>query len=424
MSRRSFLMKSAGLAIAVYGGSALAPDALRAGIDAARAAAGDGPVLVSVSLSGGLDSLSLLAPVGHSAYAGLRPTLAVPESANGADRFTEDPTLQWHPNAAPLRDLHRAGKVTVMPAIGYQDPNQSHFTSRHYWEVGALDPGGRLGWLGRYLDLHGAPDNPLQGLSLAYTLAPSLAPDSVPVAAVGAPESYTFWTRDVWDKSVLNGMMKTFGDLGKLPTSDAELAKARLATAMTTGVRDQLAPMQGVDVLKDAAVRYPASADPFPRRLAAVADMLEQGLPLRCVAIQGNGGYDTHSSQATTLPGDIALLSQSLAAFQADLEARGLADRVLVHVWSEFGRRAQENTSGTDHGAGGLSLLIGTKLASRMIGEFPGIAPGQLDRDGNLAHTFDFRALYKGLCEQWFGVAADGIVADAAKFTAPALVLP
>ena len=53
-----------------------------------------------------------------------------------------------------------------MPAIGYDDANQSHFTSRHYWEVGEVNPWGRWGWLGRYLDHHGVADNPLQGLAL------------------------------------------------------------------------------------------------------------------------------------------------------------------------------------------------------------------------------------------------------------------
>ena len=62
-----------------------------------------------------------------------------------------------------------------MPAIGYGDPNQSHFTSRHYWEVGEVNPFGRIGWLGRYLDRHGSADNPLQGLSLDWNLAPALA---------------------------------------------------------------------------------------------------------------------------------------------------------------------------------------------------------------------------------------------------------
>ena len=71
-----------------------------------------------------------------------------------------------------------------MPAIGYTGANQSHFTSRHYWEVGEVNPFGRIGWLGRYLDKHGVDDNPLQGLSLDYNLAPALAAADKPVAAV------------------------------------------------------------------------------------------------------------------------------------------------------------------------------------------------------------------------------------------------
>jgi uncharacterized protein (DUF1501 family) len=422
LSRRGFLARTGGLALAVYGGGLLSPKQFEAGIEAAKAAGPD-KVLVSVFLAGGVDALSFLAPVGHSAYATLRPTLKVAQSANPLDAFTEDPTLQWHPSAAPLRDLHRAGKVTVMPAIGYTDPNQSHFTSRHYWEVGELDPSGRVGWLGRYLDRHGAPDNPLQGLSLDYTLSPALAPSSVPVAAVGTPESYSFWTRDVWDSGLMNKLMSGWGALGDLATSDAQLATARGATAMTTTLRTQLAPMQGVTPYNEAApVTYPNTANPFPHRLAALAQMLEIGLPLHCVALDANGGYDTHDNQLQTLPNDIALLAQSLAAFQADLETRGLADRVLVHVWSEFGRRAKENGSGTDHGAAGTSLLIGTKAAGTMVGSFPGIGSGQLDAAGNLKHTVDFRAVYKALTEQWLGVDPSGIVPDAGSFTAPTLV--
>ena len=180
LSRRSFLARSSGLALAVFGGAALAPRALDAGIAAAGPTS---PVLVSIFLSGGFDSLSMLAPVGDSRYAQLRPTLKL---APNGDAFSEDNRLQWHPNAAPLRDLHLAGKVSVMPAIGYDDANQSHFTSRHYWEVGELNPFGRIGWLGRYLDKHGADDNPLQGLSLDWSLAPALAASNVPVAACAA----------------------------------------------------------------------------------------------------------------------------------------------------------------------------------------------------------------------------------------------
>ena len=335
------------------------------------------------------------------------------------DAFTEDNRLQWHPNAAPLRDLHLAGKVSVMPAIGYDDANQSHFTSRHYWEVGELNPFGRIGWLGRYLDKHGADDNPLQGLSLDWSLAPALAASNVPVAAVSNPEYFSLDARDVWDGGVRTKLIDALAAQGEVATSDPELKSARRAAVQTVGLRGQLAGLQGTEAPWQATVAYP-STDGFARRLAVLAEMLDMGLPMQVVALDANGGYDTHDNQNGTLPDDIALFSQSLAAFQADLEARGLADRVLINVWSEFGRRPEENGSGTDHGAAGLSLLIGTRAKGTMVGEFPGLAT--LDEDDNLRHTTDFRAVYCSLLEQWMGVDAAGIIPGASGFARPALV--
>ena len=417
LSRRSFLARSSGLALAVFGGAALAPRALDAGIAAAEAA-GENRILVSIFCSGGMDSLSLLAPVGDPRYAALRGTLALPDDP--AYAFGEDSRLRWHAAAAPLRDLHAAGKLSVIPAIGYADANQSHFTSRHYWEVGSLDPAGRVGWLGRYLDQHGAPDNPLQGLSLDYTLAPSLATSGVPVAAVAEPENYSLWARDVWSSAMFDEVVSRWGGQGAIPTPDPELATARGAAGMSTMLRTQLTGMQDHTGAWQTAVAYPAGQNAFPRRLASLAEMIGRGLPLRVVALDANGGYDTHENQQATLDTNFGLLASSLAAFQADLEARGIADRVLVHVWSEFGRRPQANGSGTDHGAGGASLVMGSQAKGTMVGEFPGLTT--LDHESNLRHTIDFRAVYKGLTEQWLGVSADGIVPGASGFSAPQLV--
>ena len=83
--------------------------------------------------------------------------------------------------------------MTVLPAVGYDHPDQSHFTSRHFWEVGATDPRLLTGWMGRYLDAVGRADNPLQGLSLTGSLQPSLATAKVPVAAIDGPDQYDFW---------------------------------------------------------------------------------------------------------------------------------------------------------------------------------------------------------------------------------------
>jgi uncharacterized protein (DUF1501 family) len=83
-------------------------------------------------------------------------------------------------------------------------------------------------------------------------------------------------------------------------------------------------------------------------------------------------------------------------------------------VWTEFGRRVEENGSaGTDHGAGGSGLLIGTRAAGGMIGDWPGVT--NLDPDGNLLFSVDFRAVYSSLLEQWFGADAAAIIPGAAN---------
>jgi uncharacterized protein (DUF1501 family) len=415
LTRRSFLWRSAGLAMAVYGATAAGPRLLEQGIEDAMAAGPPDAVLVSIFLSGGIDSLSVLVPADDARYQTLRPTLSLPSDA--ARAFTEDSSLQWAPAALPLKTLHEEGKVTVFPAIGYASPNQSHFTSRHYWEVGETNPHGRVGWLGRYLDLHGSSDNPLQGLALDSKLAPSLATADRPVAAVSDPANYRFSAHGV-GTPIEAPMLERMGVLGGLSTPDPELGKAREQAAATSRLREQLAPFGGTPT-----TGYPNGS--FPRRMAALAAMIDAGLPMKTVAITASGGYDTHSDQATSLPQNLGLVSSTLLAFQRDLEARGVADRVLMHVWSEFGRRGQENGSGTDHGAGGVSFLIGTAAAGTMVGAFPGLQTGLgggLDNQGNLRATSDFRAVYCGLLDQWLNVDPGPIIPGADSFTVPTLV--
>jgi uncharacterized protein (DUF1501 family) len=414
LDRRTFLARSAGLALGVYGASKLSFDLLDEGI-ARAASAPPGRVLVSVFLDGGADSMSVLFPSGDPQYRRLRPQLALPESAGQA--FAEDPRLRWHPAAAPLATLHAEGKLTTMPAVGYTDPDQSHFTSRHYWEVGATSADLRTGWIGRYLDRVGAPDNPLQGLSLDWQLQPSLATSRVPVATVDSPDGYDFWARGVWGE-VETRMLPTIGRLGAVqPRGDRGIAQAAKVAVQVDQLRVQLSAFGAFT----PPVAYPAGDDEFPRRLSGLAAMIAAGLPLHCVAMRAPGAYDTHDDQVTQLEEGLSLTSQSLLAFQRDLEARGIADRVVTLVWSEFGRRAEENGSGTDHGAAGLALVMGSPVRGQMIGEFPGLSNG-LDSGGNLRATSDFRALYCALLEQWLGTDAAGIVPNAAAYVRPRVI--
>jgi uncharacterized protein (DUF1501 family) len=420
LDRRTFLARTAGLALAVYGGSSLLPRAFEEGI-AAAAAAGPQKVLVSVFLDGGADSLSMLFPDGEPLYRKLRPRLALPTSAGLP--FAEDPRLRWHPSLAGLAQLHGEGKVAVMPGVGYTGPDQSHFTSRHFWEVGATSEQLRTGWLGRYLDRTGSPDNPLQGLSLDWRLQPSLATARMPVASVDGPDQYGFWARNVWGE-VETRMLEAIGALGSLPTGgDDALEQATSAARQSARLRQQLLPFTPKDDKPGftSPVAYPKGDDEFPRRLAGLAAMLGAGLPVRVVALSAPGMYDTHDDQPQELADGLKLTADSLLAFQRDLEARGLADRVLVHVWSEFGRRAKENGSnGTDHGAAGAGFLVGSRVNGTMIGEFPGLA--KLDQQGNLRATSDFRGLYSALLEQWLDTDAEAIIPNARKFARPKVI--
>ena len=117
------------------------------------------------------------------------------------------------------------------------------------------------------------------------------------------------------------------------------------------------------------------------------------------------GGFDTHANQAPTQQQLLADLASGLSAFLATVDQAGMTDRVLVATTSEFGRRVQENGSGgTDHGAGGLSLVLGPVR--------PGVH-GSLDLgdllDGDVRPAVDPRVLYTAALD-WLGADVEAVL--------------
>ena len=196
-------------------------------------------------------------------------------------------------------------------------------------------------------------------------------------------------------------------------------AKAGTVQGQAMRLRSQLRQFDD-DV--SSPVTYPGGY--FSDKMAALAALLAAGLPIRCVAMSASGQYDTHDNQGGSLTDDLGEASSTLVAFQRDLEARGIADRVVTLVWSEFGRRPEENGNGsgagTDHGAGGCAFLMGTQVTGEMVGEFPGLA--NLDEDDNLRYTVDFRSVYCSLIEQWFNRSAAAVVPGASRFARVPLI--
>ncbi len=98
-----------------------------------------------------------------------------------------------------------------------------------------------------------------------------------------------------------------------------------------------------------------------------------------------------------------------MRAFVDDLKADGLADRVLVMTFSEFGRRAAENDSeGTDHGAAAPLFLAGPELSQHVVGPAPNLAKL---RDGDVPMAIDFRQVYATILENWLAIPPEKVLA-------------
>jgi uncharacterized protein (DUF1501 family) len=384
ISRRRFLAK--GLQNSAL--FALAPTVPGFLARAARAARpeSDGRVLVVVQLDGGNDGINTVVSFADDGYAKHRKALRL-----GKDRLVKvSDRVGLHPALADAGKLLEDGRLAVVQGVGYPNPSRSHFRSMAVWHTARLDPEEHKGpgWIGRGLDE--AP--PPAGGAPAGLFVGSGPP---PVALQGrravasAMERLEDFLPDPDDPRPAPGGMRPADDL-------TEFVRRSMLDAYTTA--DRLA---AVARARGGDAAYPRSG--LGGRLQLVARMLKAGFGTR-VYYTVQGGYDTHSRQLPTHEGLLFELGSSLRAFLDDLKAAGLAQRVAVLCFSEFGRRVEENGSrGTDHGTAGPVLLAGARVRAGLVGTTPSL----LDlEDGDLKAGIDFRHVYAGVLRDWLGVPA------------------
>lgn len=418
LTRRQVLRRGAAGGLAVYAAQAMDLSRVFEAANAEAAAAPNAPVLVSVFLPGGCDLLDTLPPTAQlGAYMDLRRHTHPADPPDlVAGSLAQHPSLSEGLNGG-VAGLFKAGKIGLLPGIDYANPDMSHFHSRHFWETGLITERQVPGWMGRWLDRHGSSENPLQGISAAYDLSPVIRSGGAPVAAVASPEDVQFGWRGVWGatETAANHAWDTLSAHGHAPNTAQDAA--RTASRLARQVATRLAPYEktdkGVDPLAPR-VTYPESSQ-FADSLRHLAALIAQPLGVRLATVDAPGDFDTHDNQPNELSSSLKEVSAALASFQADLEARGVADRVLTFVWSEFGRRPEANDSaGTDHGAGGIAWVQGTRANPGVLSDYPDLK--RLDKDGNLKVTVDFRRVYASLIEQWLGTDASEVIPHAGAF--------
>ncbi|MET7393441.1 DUF1501 domain-containing protein [Dactylosporangium sp. NPDC005572] len=382
VTRRRFLIASG-----VTGAAALAAGTAWTLRDLFETAAwddrpGDAGTLVLVTLYGGNDGLANVIPFAAPGYRDARQELAyAPEEVL---RLNDE--LGLNPALVGLKRMYDAGKLAVVRGVGYPKPDHSHFRSMDIWQTAQPDRPGNTGWLGRWLDSVGG--DPRHAVSFEPVLPPLLAGATTAGAAI-----------PVTGLALPNGVsMSTLTSLGQSSPGEPPL-QARAARAFADLVAvDTLIQSADTDADDDQSSTSTGTgtggrAD-LPEQLALVARCVEAGVATRVFSVS-LGGFDLHADERNSQEALLKRLDSALTTFAERMAKTEAGRRVVVAVYSEFGRRVAANGSdGTDHGTASNMFVLGSPVKGGLFGEQPSLA--DLD-NGDLKFTTDFRSVYAAL---------------------------
>lgn len=342
-------------------------------------------VLVVCQFSGGNDGLNTVVPYASAEYYKLRPTLAIPD----ADVLKLNESMGLHPSLTGLQELYKEGKVAIVQNVGYPDPNRSHFKSMDIWHSASPDGKIGYGWIGRYFDIMAGQGgmSPVAGLGLSVEKPRAL---NAKTASIPCFASLADIQQMVGNQDAERMLREIQGAKGEGAVRTIQMANNSALDAMTE-LQSKLATF---------TPKQTYGNDRFGNGFKQISQIVATSQNTRVVYFSA-GGFDTHSRQADAHSNLMKQFGNALLAFQREMEATGRADKVMVLVFSEFGRRTYENGSaGTDHGAAGPMMLIGKNVKGGLHGPNPNLA--DLDR-GDLKWNIDFRKVYATSLDNWMG---------------------
>ena len=358
--------------------------------------------LVVIFLEGGNDGLNYVVPRGdvtgalrYSVYKRVRPTIAyAPARLLPLDRGADaDQLLGFNPKLAHLHALYRAGRVAIVQGVDYPNHNYSHFASSDIWHAGN-PTNTSTGWIGRHLDRAGVGEGELRAVAVAQKLPLMLQGRGVSGASIASITAMRF--RD-GAGTVAAARHNALAALGANRAGDP--VRQRVGASLR----------QAVDVVADLAKAQEGTAAAttgIGESMATARTLLEQNLGVECVYVSV-GGFDTHTTQVGTQEQLLGELDTAIDAFWAGL-APALADRTLIMIVSEFGRRIGEanggiGVAGTDHGAAAPVVFVGpaqSSLVGGLHGDHPNMGTTAAPAD-NLAMTTDVRHVYQAVLQSW-----------------------
>jgi uncharacterized protein (DUF1501 family) len=349
-------------------------------------------ILVVLELSGGNDGLNTVVPHSDPAYYRARPRIGIP----ARDVLKVSDQFGFHPSMVGFERLYKDGRMAVVHGCGYEHPSLSHFSSMSYWHTGVPNAGEPLGWLGRLADGHLSPAT--RNLIVNIGTSQSLAVRSGKHSPLVFDDPARFRRDGTDDEKRVLGELGGAGAASVTGNSTLEFLAATARNAVDSS-----------DFVRQASAAYRTPVDygignAFGGGLQRVAALIAAGMQTRLyyVTYQGNS-FDTHVQQGDVHSRLLMYTADAVRAFMDDVARIGRADDVAVLMFTEFGRRVEENGSlGTDHGTATPMFLFGKP--DRIKGGLYGQPPSLTDLDdGNLKMTTDFRRVYATAIKEWLG---------------------
>ena len=400
MKRRDFLTNFSSVTGAALL-SAHAPGWAQAVVN--RASSIQDRILILIELKGGNDGLNTIIPYADSAYYALRNTIGI----KSEELIKLDEKVALHPDLKAMLPFWEKNELAIVQGVGYPQANLSHFRSIEIWETASKSSEYLSdGWATRAMQ-----------------------------AGLAAKAKYTA-------EGVLIGMNE-FGPLAGAKAvslndpvafvNQSKIARASDLTgnkynpALTYLLKVENEILTAADGLKSDKYAFTTvfPQGQFGNGVAAAAQVVASqnskigantgGVPVICLTL---GSFDTHQNQLNAHANLLRQLAEGMAALKSALTELGAWDRTLVMTFSEFGRRAKQNSSGgTDHGTAAPHFVAGGAVRGGLYGQAPDLS--RLDSNQNVVHTTDFRQMYTTVAEQWWGVKAEAVVRgkfDALKF--------
>ncbi|MDR2916002.1 MAG: DUF1501 domain-containing protein [Tannerella sp.] len=365
-------------------------------------------VLVIFRLTGANDGLNTVIPINqYDAYSALRPTIKIPNSGTGSyipldTTVGSSKLVGLHPSLTGFKSLYDSGKFLLVNGVGYPNPNYSHFRGE------ALMFAGKDGTYN---------DDLLEGTFGKYfaALHPGLAgnpsaekPDPLAIQ-LGDISPCLFYEHAI-EKGIEFNMYNYENTLTTLSSQKSDYQDLldyiqKVADSMDI-YYDRV--MQVFNSGSNSTVTYPDTS--LGKQLKLVARMINGGSKTRIFQVNLSG-FDTHQYQATygsthlgTHANLLENVGNSVAAFQADIQQLGLADRIMMVSFSEFGRQVRENANqGTDHGDLAPFFVIGNAVEAGILGDHPVFSNSTDFYYNQDQRRYDYRQIYGALLQDWLG---------------------